>query len=713
MRGLLGVVLAASLCPTLAFAEEPSSTESVIDKFAQESVEAIERFNRTGNADYLRDVDAYEGDVNDVALQQNDLPPSYDLRDEGVVTSVKNQSPWGTCWGFGAIAASETSIMSDLGWTVADGEIDLSELHTAWFAYTALPEDAGSQAGEGIHTISTDPNAILDTGGYAFTATSIFSSGVGPVSEDSAPYKNKEGITAHDQNGNPVCYAPVGDWSVDESLRFLQAFELEESSILPSPAGRDSEGGYYYNSAGTEAIKDKLMQGHAVEVSFNADTSMPGQSDPPKYINTETWAHYTYDDTAASHAVAIVGWDDAYPKDNFLEGHQPDEDGAWIVKNSWGSIEGEFPNATSEGWGEDGGGYFYLSYYDKSLVEPESFEYYTENYGEESDYYLINQYDYLPSQGVTAIEAVSPVSMANVFEAEESQLVRSLSAETASPNTTVTYQLYLLDEGYSNPQDGTLLTEFSETYQYGGYHRAQLNEGFYVAQGQHYSVVATLACDSEYEVLVDRAVNKKGMDYINETSDQNSQTYAVGVINRGESFLYDGSAWTDWVDGVVEIKKLLPLPEEADLYDYDNFPLKAYADPAENPPVSETVSVPNVGNMTEAEALSALEQFGLRGQAGEAEYSETIEAGRVIRQDIDPGMQVSKNHLVTYYLSLGKKPAPGQIGSVVNYSKDTSAKNLAATGDTVMPMAVLILVATAACVGVGVAYRKGVMRDRR
>ena len=40
-------------------------------------------------------------------------------------------------------------------------------------------------------------------------------------------------------------------------------------------------------------------------------------------------------------------------------------DGAWIVKNSWGSSDGE--EGSQCDWGIDGSGYFYLSYYDMSI----------------------------------------------------------------------------------------------------------------------------------------------------------------------------------------------------------------------------------------------------------------------------------------------------------------------------------------------------------
>lgn len=707
MRGALAVALVASLCPGLAYAEGASSEGNVADKFAQQALEAIERFDNTGIVDYLRDVDAYEENEEGGTSLRNGLlspsfPSSYDLRDEGVVTSVKQQNPWGTCWGFAAIAASETSIMSSLGLNAADGEIDLSELHAAWFAYTPLPEGEGSQGGEGIYATAGQSSDILNTGGWAFTATSIFSSGIGPVFEDDAPYKNKEGMVLGAE-GIPFYYAPQGDWSVSEDVRFLQAFELEESSILPSPALRDGEGNYQYNQIGTDAIKQEISDGRGVEILFCADTSMPGQTDPVQYINTDTWAHYTYDDAAITHAVTIVGWDDSYSKDNFIEGHQPESDGAWIVKNSWGSADAEFPHVNPGGWGVDGSGYFYLSYYDKSLALPESFEYKTDNYGEGADYYLINQYDYLPSSGVSNVVMEGRASMANVFEAEESQTVRALSCETASPGSTVTYQLYLLNEAYSNPQEGALLTEFSETYQYGGYHRAQLEEGFFVAKGQRYAVVATVTSSAGYEIFADAALNKKGLGYVSEHYGIERSTYAVGVVNRGESFLYEEGTWSDWADGIDKIKEELYVAEERDIYDYDNFALKAYSDPAADPPLSETVAVPDLSNLTEAEALSALEQLGLRGQAGESRYSDSIEAGRVFGQDFNPGAYVDKGSLVTYYISLGKDGLLIQSASAEDASGSSNANKLASTGDPNLSATVSLSVVAivAAVLGVG------------
>lgn len=58
-----------------------------------------------------------------------------------------------------------------------------------------------------------------------------------------------------------------------------------------------------------------------------------------------------------NHAVVIVGWDDNYSKYNFRQ--TPAGNGAWIIKNSWGTNIGD-------------DGYFYVSYYDDGIAKPNS-----------------------------------------------------------------------------------------------------------------------------------------------------------------------------------------------------------------------------------------------------------------------------------------------------------------------------------------------------
>ncbi len=107
--------------------------------------------------------------------KMGDLPAKFDLRDEGVVTPVKFQNPFSTCWAFGASAAAETGILTDLGMTAeefkerAGYDLDLSEKHLAYWLYHTVPEGgdpAHSQAGEGFALIREESAAaVYDNGG--------------------------------------------------------------------------------------------------------------------------------------------------------------------------------------------------------------------------------------------------------------------------------------------------------------------------------------------------------------------------------------------------------------------------------------------------------------------------------------------------------------------------------------------------------------------
>lgn len=208
------------------------------------------------------------------------FPSKFDLRERGTITPVKNQSPWGTCWSFATVAASETSILNSLGMTDDSynekyGEhLDLSERHLAWFTAKAQPELGDypegeypydpSQAGEGLHNIDSDSKDSLNLGGNYFLSATSLSNGVGILKEKYAPYTNNAG---NSEKG--------GDWSLPEEDRCSVSYELKDANILPAPASSDKNGNYVYREAATEAIKTELLSGRAVGISFMADHSRP------------------------------------------------------------------------------------------------------------------------------------------------------------------------------------------------------------------------------------------------------------------------------------------------------------------------------------------------------------------------------------------------------------------------------------------------------
>lgn len=248
------------------------------------------------------------------AFADDALPESYDPRPDG--TSAIREQGWGTCWDFGGISTLESYLIKN---SLADKSIDLSEEDVLWWANVS-PEGYGWT------------NRNRNDGGYGFM-TAGYLMCVGARTEADIPYLEMTGDPDIDMfNG----YYMAGDNQRPENYFTAPAvYEVTDIAFL--------------NEAAPETVKRLILTYGAVTASYYDD---------PDCFREDTSAFwFSGIREEGNHTVSVVGWDDSFPKEDFAaqEGLLPENDGAWLIKNSYGTD-----------YGCDGG-YIWISYDDTML----------------------------------------------------------------------------------------------------------------------------------------------------------------------------------------------------------------------------------------------------------------------------------------------------------------------------------------------------------
>lgn len=309
------------------------------------------------------------------------LDLSYDPRIYGLSTDIKDQANSQLCWMFSTVGTEEQFAMKKFG-----RKLDISDIHGA----AALSD------------------CILNEE-YNYNLPGIY---LNPVNTRG---KTSDALQYLSNWNSPICSANIFTWKSNVSNEdypdsimdddyyfkyhnylFLENNNNAFSTSEPLINLTDTN----YITKERDTVKRAIRDYAAVHAEIYLDKNYlvnnnSGQSYYSNHLGNT-------DDTKLNHAISIVGWDDDYPKENFSSTHRPNNDGAWLVRNSWDN-------------NQINSGYIWVSY------EENSFSVDTNNFGiitgmkKPTDNEYMLSYDYLPLKSTTRSTS-EIVYLANVYD---------------------------------------------------------------------------------------------------------------------------------------------------------------------------------------------------------------------------------------------------------------------------------------------------------
>lgn len=395
-------------------------------------------------------------------------PSAYDSRSRGVITPVRNQYPYGTCWAFAALACLEASAVSQgfssLRYT------NYSEAHLAWFAHNPVSSDINDLASRDGENIGSE---AYNKGGYWIRSSTTLMKGTGAAAERKYPY-----LSSADGSIKMGNYA--------DSARYDHA-----AATLYASYKLDC----FKNQSATDlrnAVKEKIMSNGAVTVAYHDDEIYASNGYKYYYCNTKV---------GSNHEVCIIGWDDTISRTYFTGASgtrtPPSSDGAWLIKNSWGIASGN-------------NGYTWISYEDLSLCD---FVVYIAGPSDAYD----NAYQYDGSTTIDAAGGISaPLSGANVYTATEDTEIVSLAFRAQPTDCVSTLEIYTGLAG-ATPDTGELAATASISTKYTGFYTVGVSPPVHVSAGERFAVAVSSVRDGLYYVPIegdyDGITSQSGQSY--------------------------------------------------------------------------------------------------------------------------------------------------------------------------------------------------------
>ena len=394
-------------------------------------------------------------------------PSRYNSYDEGYVTEPKNQGHVGACWSFSAISNIETNALKN-----GLKKYDFSEAHMLYSLVSAGYSDDEGKAGKYVTN-------SLNGGKVTYPATYYFNN-VGQLLEDEWPFPmNDKTITS-------------SEYKKGKDIITVKNYYLSNLKTSNEMCTNDD----------IAKAKDIIYNTGSIQATIYMDEALFSDSKKNYYLASST------DANSINHAVVIVGWDDSISKSNF---NGATRDGAWIVKNSWGTT-----------WSEDG--FFYISYDDNFICN--TFSYYDGVSEEKFDY------SYKASDVVSTPYFVfeGKAYISSRFKKNDNNSNEILKRVSFGVGENQTYKVYIAkDEDYKNSSNWTLLTTGTS-----------LSYGII-----SYDLEETYEINDDFALIVEYIAEEGEQTSSLMMCNQDDDTKDMNISSNTNFFSVNGNSWFD------------------------------------------------------------------------------------------------------------------------------------------------------------------------